>query len=468
MMRSKYHVLRGQFMCLFIYFVLLAFVFTGVSCSTKSNLAPTNTPVDIMLEQPSPMAQSTSLSATAPPTVADSETVLGTITPTSTKKVTPTLSEMEILPKVTATFTSSNTKIPLSTPIATVIRPVFSELPQHHLLGITTGHLWHPDTELFTEQLPIRMASWSPSGNEIVGWDTQNDTLAILNLTTSSVFPLLETRAWYSFPLWSPDSQFLLYTIPSDGSESIDHDQIAVYELGRQEIIYLSPQVNLAGGIGWSSDSSKFSYLAWVRDQADSDPKLTLFVVDFVNENVFDYSFDDIGVSTVAWSPNKNEILLYANNVHPDDTPLTTYSYLGLYLLEIESGVVQLLKLSESPIGESRFDDGPGLYAGLHPWSPDGERLIYSDRGRICILNVGDRSEQCPASIDQTISEVGAVGAIYPAWSPDESWISFSIVFEDSLCNALAVIRPDGSDLRFSDVSRHDCASFGAIWSSEK
>jgi Tol biopolymer transport system component len=97
-------------------------------------------------------------------------------------------------------------------------------------------------------------------------------------------------------------------------------------------------------------------------------------------------------------------------------------------------------------------------------WSPDGERLVYSDGLRLLLWTVGEAQAQpIPDSED----------AVWPAWSPDGEWIAFSRLeradssssycvyrgdFGVIMCtqartdyvqgpHVLSLIRPDGSDL---------------------
>lgn len=466
-------ILRSRLHWIFKSWVLLVFLGVVTACSISENSELPFSPTLVVdnnnsIQETHPqITLSLPLEETGGGTTAVKSTVTNTLTATPSSVTTSDTNDMDPLPKVTATSADNISSITSATPTLVAVRPSFSELPGEYLLGVTTGYLWHPDYELFTEKLPIRIASWSPTGDQVVGWDSLNNTLSILELATGEIQPLADTEAWYSFPQWSPDGEYLLYTSPSDSNNPTEHDQIVVYALESNEITYSISGVNVVGRVVWSPVTFQFAYIAWEQGQTGEEFTQKLFVVDVDTGHIDEYPTHSIGVSTIDWSPNGHGILLYSNNVSLGDTPLTTYGYQGLYLLELESATIRSLKIDSQVNFNSDhwLYNGPGIFAGSSPWSPDGEKLVYSDRGELCILSVEKGEEQCPVPINQAVTQSGAIGVVYPSWSPDTEWIAFTLVFEEGLCDVLAVTRPDGSDLRYSRATEGDCASFGAIWS---
>jgi len=114
------------------------------------------------------------------------------------------------------------------------------------------------------------------------------------------------------------------------------------------------------------------------------------------------------------------------------------------------------------------FDD-EGVAVFRPSWSPDGERLVFSDGLVLRVWRVGDADAQAIPNTDEGVS---------PAWSPDGQWIAFTrleradsssatcgywqdpplippgpscvtrITNYDQGPRLLNLIRPDGSDLR--------------------
>jgi hypothetical protein len=117
-----------------------------------------------------------------------------------------------------------------------------------------------------------------------------------------------------------------------------------------------------------------------------------------------------------------------------------------------------------------------GDVASLRPsWAPDNERLVFSDGTRLLTWRAGDAA---PVEIPNTTD------GIAPAWSPDGQWIAFGILQRGTpisvTCSCgqesvqrdgwelaarlIAVIRPDGSDLRIlTDGSEPAWSADGAM-----
>ena len=142
------------------------------------------------------------------------------------------------------------------------------------------------------------------------------------------------------------------------------------------------------------------------------------------------------GVANPAWSPDGDWIAFEA--VASDEV--------GIWLIRADGTDARAVA-----IDKAQPPSGPA-------WSPDGTQIAYvrafsrsgSTPGRLQLWTVG------VAGGDPTLvyeSECCLRDWKPPTWSPDGEYIAFSFAIEASANSGLALIRPDGSDLRF--ISDH-------------
>jgi hypothetical protein len=321
---------------------------------------------------------------------------------------------------------------------------------------------------------------WSPDGRQLAAFfriktETWQRHLVLINAETgelkylenaADITPrLASTNASASVPIWSPDGRYLLYAINTEEDQYFY--QIAIYDLMLEQVVYLSSPMRLINLSGWSYDSQQIAYIRWDEPLTPAESTPLLEVMDVPSQAIQQVEQSPGHYfKQVFWSPTGRQLVAYIGGVDWYES-LTTYGYEGIYLIDIENGSFEELK-------------GPGIREDVHdyysnpdastylvngtPWSPDGQNIIYSDSGLLCSLVIASRQETCFSALNEQLIQLGAVGAGYPQWSPTGEWIGFVMKIENQHCSPVAAVRPDGSDLRFTDLER-DCALFGPVWS---
>ncbi|MCL4265021.1 MAG: hypothetical protein KJ069_17525 [Anaerolineae bacterium] len=433
--------------------------------------------------------------------------------PTSTNNPLATVSSVnaEIGVEVTSAFTSTSvnsptplaterpfTKTPLSTPtptstppplaVETVLPPVLPIESSEKYMLIGIDRLWHPDLARASESLEDMSFSkqpWSPDGRQLAAILRTRDSdsgvvvkeeLALLDLNTEELIPLenttfassrfLSSSAIPFFPIWSPGGRYLLYAFSIEGDQA--SYQMVLYDLVTRQETLLSSPVRLHSLAGWSFDSQQIAYLRWSLPE-EGEGKTVLEIMDIPTQTVHQMRQPaDISIALAHWSPIDHHLALYIGGVDEEST-LTTYGYDEIYLLDTKNEIFEQLK-APSTREDEYYGNPPNQGYIVHntPWSPDGQSIIYSDRGLLCSLVIASRQETCFTEVDEQLSQLDAVGGVYPTWSPNGEWIGFVMKLDSVHCSPVAVIRPDGSDLRFTDVEAGDCSLFGPIWSPAK
>lgn len=320
--------------------------------------------------------------------------------------------------------------------------------------------LWHPDNARATKDLDICLGvqPWSPDGRLLSGWSPDSQGLSLVTLATGDLTLLETTACTGCVPSWSPDGRYLTYYsyVNRPGSRPL---KLALYDLEAQEESFLSKPIDdlkLIDLIGWSFDSNRVAYTEWITS-AEGVLVTSVQIVDIHTKA----DTQLVGSSSESflqgcWSPSQDQILLLGEPGLPPGIPSggqEMYVQSTIYLYDLRTNQVEEIK-------------GPsGLYVNGRPWSPDGNKIIYSDQGVICTLTIDTQEEGCPTEISEAVAETGSVGAFYPTWSPSGEWIAFVLKFDSQYCSPLAVIRPDGSDLRFTDAESGDCSVSGPVWS---
>jgi TolB protein len=250
---------------------------------------------------------------------------------------------------------------------------------------------------------------WSPDGTKFI-FDSSSSpqpnpppVLAMANLVTgqTSVINLLDRP---SRIFWSPDGKYLLYVTGGP-----DHTiQVVLYDFEAQENMILTEIVREQAGffslVGWSPDGRKIAYVSEVNSQID------LFVLEVDTLSVQQLT-NTPDIETIAiWSTTEERLLFGTKD--DSEYAFETYPPGAWTLYFIDASGANLISLFSS-------------YYSSAAWSPNGEKIAYSKRGQICILDIEPLSETCPLEDVPPYNGYSADTYEPPAWSADGNWLAF-------------------------------------------
>ena len=388
-------------------------------------------------------------------------------TPTAVVAVT-------VAPSPSATLTVTATTIPSPTPIPSTSTPTKTITPSPTLtwqIASSTNHymvsgnalLWHPDqsTSFRINGYHFSKHPWSPDGKRLVGVDYDLEHLAILTLLTGEVERLNVSGMYINPAQWSPDGRFLLFSRVFE--EDLNLSQIIIYDLAAKEITYESSAIDLVEISGWSFDSNYVAYLYNKLSETEaSEQDAVLEILDITSLEIsrFENGVDTNYWIQASWSPLAYQLILYNIPWQPLYPAIgDNVIYHQVDLLDVGTGQLDAIKRIVG-IPEETFPNW--LFISQNPWSSDGKRIVYTDVNQICYLDIMSRQERCPSEVNELIYEAGALRGAYPSWSPDGEWISFVLDLPERQGGYMAVIRPDGSELR---QVTEGIVLLGFIWS---
>jgi Tol biopolymer transport system component len=109
-------------------------------------------------------------------------------------------------------------------------------------------------------------ASWSPDGQQLVFSQVTNgnEDLYTCNSDGTNIVKLLDSPSNESFPMWSPNGQFMMFQqfLSPKGETDIDSFEICVLNLLTDEVIALTNNDYLDIAARWSPDGSKIAFLS--------------------------------------------------------------------------------------------------------------------------------------------------------------------------------------------------------------
>ena len=113
----------------------------------------------------------------------------------------------------------------------------------------------------------------------------------------------------------------------------------------------------------------------------------------------------------------------------------------SLYLLDTNNGNWQLLT--------DKF-----LMSESVSWSPDGQQIIYSDAGLLCIKNIETLVEFCPLADIPPHNEYFASFWEPPVWSTDGKWIAY--LAYDGTCDLVYFLELESKTVISGDLGCED------------
>jgi Tol biopolymer transport system component len=242
--------------------------------------------------------------------------------------------------------------------------------------------------------------------------DTRSHVVLDLEQGTMEPLPLIAPS---SHLFWSPDGRQLMYA-----SYPEDRGQLVVYDFEKGENIVLFDDQSVWSTAGWSADGKLAAFVAVTDGQYD----LYVLEVDTLAvRRLTDTT--DIETGTV-WSPVSDELLVGTTVYTEHAFELWPYAVDGLSIISSDG--------QERDLG--RYDY---LQSSSLAWSPDGESVAYSEKGKLCMLSLGDGQWDCPLVDLEPYGTYIAAFDVPPVWSPDNRWLVFRAAGYDdgSACEAV-------------------------------
>jgi Tol biopolymer transport system component len=267
---------------------------------------------------------------------------------------------------------------------------------------------------------------WSPDGTKFIFDESSSfeanppPELVMADLVTgqTSVINLLQRP---DSIFWSPDGRYLLYYIIE---EEPDYTiQMVFYDIETQENKVIAEAVRdrarLFYLVGWSPNSQKIAYVSEVNDQID------LFVLEVGTLAVRQLT-NTPDIETIAIWSTTDDRLLFGTKADGEHA-LETWPYGAGTLYLVDDTGANLTMLFNS-----------FYYSAA--WSPNGEKIAYSNGGQICILDIETLSVVCPLEDTPPYDGYFAVSGDPPAWSADGNWLAFRATGHKEVLSFLAYV----------------------------
>jgi Tol biopolymer transport system component len=384
----------------FFFFLILFIICCEFLAACQSDSIPT---------EAIPSAQNLSAKPTS--------TIFPTNTPKPTLQTTTATSSITVLPSATVIPTKNDPIIPTATPSATP-SPIHFQSQGFLLYGISNINeesqiyaLQAGGTSHFitTGQL-LSGQAFSPDSTKIIvdtnDWSNpplSPEKVFIFDLKTGELMPLNLLAHPRSGIFWSEDGASLLYI---DKYSEDASDQLVLYDIASGENKILAEVDSILHSAGWSVDNQTIAFVAQVDGQYD------LFTVNsetFAQEQLTDNP--DIE-TMVLWSPVAPQLLV--GTVLDERSAFESWPWgvESLFLLDIDNDNWQLF--IHKWLGSESAS-----------WSPDGQQIVYSDAGLLCIKNTKTLVEFCPLADTSPHNEYFASFWEPPVWSVDGTWLAF-------------------------------------------
>lgn len=187
--------------------------------------------------------------------------------------------------------------------------------------------------------------AWSPNGKWITFVSDREGAQDIYRMDADGSNLIKLTNQEHSgIPAWSPDSQLIAFDSKRGGNHSI-----YVMDANGGELKQVTDDLPLWAGCTWSPDGKQIAYAAGVLDKEGVD----IFTIDVNEKNINKLTNmgQDVRSGNPAWSPDGNCIAYSVAVVdewpNPDNGFRIIFSDSTIYLIDIQSGIVEPLKKTE-------------------------------------------------------------------------------------------------------------------------
>lgn len=255
------------------------------------------------------------------------------------------------------------------------------------------GQPWSPTARMFI----FINGTIHPSNSDI--------DLSVIDLCTGEV-EIIKLLRLPHYVYWSPDGHYLLYTAAGQNNTV----GIVLYNFEVQESQIISEVDSERFWLsGWSPDSKKIAFVSKQNGQYDL---YTLNIETLAVQQITDSPAIE---ALVYWSPTNNHLLV------------GTFPSAKEYSLDSDGPIIDTFNIFDES-GSQLSTLGTSYSAWTAAWSPDGEKIAYSNNGGLCIIDVEEQSENCPLE-ELFPAEDYSIAFSEPAvWSADGNWFAFQLI----------------------------------------
>ena len=223
---------------------------------------------------------------------------------------------------------------------------------------------------------------------------------AVLDLEQGTLEPL-PLIAPSSHLFWSPDGRQVMYA-----SYPEDRGKLVVYDLETGENIVLVDDIAVWMAAGWSPEGEQAAFVGITEGQYD------LYLLDVDSRAVRRLTNTKDIETGVVWSPVRDELLV--------GTTTCIECILESWPYPVDSLSIISSDGQKRELGRYDLLLSPSL-----AWSADGKSVVYSEKGKLCLLSLSDGQQSCPLVGLEPYGSYYAAFDAPPVWSPDNRWLAF-------------------------------------------
>lgn len=240
---------------------------------------------------------------------------------------------------------------------------------------------------------------WSPDGHWLAfaNRDWPGSGIWLVRADGSDLHSIVEPGTvedpapYASSPTWSPDGTHIAY-LASDGITIIERDGSNPQRI--------EPHLKNIGGIDWSPDGSRFTF---VGDGANLTQRWDIYTMNVDGSELTNLTHDDHINLDPSWSPDGSQILFRSRRSGDEE---------GIHH-EGEPAPDEIYAMNPDGTEITRLTNNDGIDQSPR-WSPDGSQITYDCQD----MGIDVPSTICIVNADGTgFTKLNAEGA-WPAWQP--------------------------------------------------